>query len=146
MQHEHLHPDHHHDNGNAGQDRATAVLLTRGGIDGVSAFVLRHWGPEANWPEPVFVIWLLNIGRFCLTVRYAPHFLQGGQWRVNTGSGPRITPSPLEQARVEALSIRDTLQEGLNRPVPIAPVLALFDTDPDQRIERLARRGHIPLR
>ena len=144
MQHEHLHPDHH-DNGNAAQDRATAVLLTRGGTDGVPAFFLRHWSPEAGWPEPVFVIWLLNIGRFCLTVRYAPNFLQGGQWRVNTGSGPRIKPPPLEQARVEALSIRDTLQERLNRPAPVAPALALFDTDPDRRIERLARRGRIPL-
>ncbi len=93
----------------------------------------------------MFGAWLLNIGRFCLTVRYAPHFLQGGQWRVNTGSGPRITPSPLEQARVEALSIRDTLQEGLNRPLTVAPALALFDTDLDRRIERLARRRRIPL-
>ena len=136
---------YHHDSGIVGKDRATAVLLTRGGIDGVSAFLLRHWGPGANWPEPVFVIWLLNIGRFCLTVKYGRHSLQRGQWRVNTGSGPRITPSPLEQARVEALSIRDTLQEGLNRPLTVAPALALFDTDLARRIERLARRRRIPL-
>ena len=136
---------HHHDSGIVGEDRATAVLLTGGGTDGVPAFFLRHWGPEANWSEPVFVIWLLNIGRVCLTVKYGRHSTQGGQWRVDTGPGPRIAPSPLEHARVEALSIRDTLQERLNRPVPVAPALALFDTDPDRRIERLARRGRIPL-
>ena len=133
------------DNGNAGEDRATAVLLTGGGNDGVSAFCLRHWRPGANPPEPVFVAWLLNVGRFCLTVKYRHHSMQNGQWRVDTGSGPRITPSPLEEARVEALSIRDTLQERLNRPLQVAPVLALFDTDPDRRIERLARRSRIPL-
>lgn len=136
---------HHHDNGNAAEDRTTTVLLTRGGIDGVSAFVLRHWRPGADWPEPVFVTWLLGVGRFCLTVKYGRYSLQGGQWHVDTGSGPRITPSPLEQARVEALSIRETLQERLNRPITVAPALALFDTDPDQRIERMARRSRIPL-
>ena len=145
VQPEYLHPHNHHDNGNADEERATAVLLTGGGIDGVPAFFLRHWGPGADPPEPVFVIWLLNIGRFCLTVKYGRHSLQSGQWRVDTGSGPRITPSPLEQARVEALSIREILQERLNRPITVAPALALFDTDPDRSIERLARRNRITL-
>ena len=145
MQLEHLHPHNHHDNGNAGEDRATAVLLTRGGIDGVSAFVLRHWRPGADPPEPVFDTWLLHVGRICLTVKYGRHSLQGAQWSVDTGSGPRITPSPLEQALVEAQSIRETLQERLNRPITVAPALALFDTDPDRRIERLARRNRVPL-
>ena len=136
MQQEYLFP-HHHDKGNAGQDRATAVLLTGGCNDGVPAFVLRHWRPGANPLEPVFVIWLLNIGRFCLTVKYGRHSLQSGQWHVDTGSGPRTTPSPLEEARGEALSIRDTLQERVNRPITVAPALAFFDTDPDRRYRAL---------
>ena len=135
----------HHDDGNAGEDRATSVLLAGGFNDGLSTFLLRHWRPGAKSPEPVFVTWLLNIGRVCLTVAYGRHFLQGGQWYVDTGSGPRITPSPLEEARDEALSIRETLQERLNRPITVAPALVLFDTDPDRRIERLARRGRILL-
>ena len=144
MQQEYLFP-HHHDKGNAGQDRATAVLLTGGCNDGVPAFVLRHWRPGANPLEPVFVIWLLNISRFCLTVKYGRHSLQSGQWHVDTGSGPRTTPSPLEQARAEALSIREILRERLNRPITVVPALALFDTNPDRSIERLARRSRIPL-
>ena len=135
----------HHDSGNAGEDRATAVLLTSGGSDGVPAFFQRHWRPGTNPPEPAFDIWLMNIGRFCRTVKYGRHSLQGGQWRVDTGSGPRITPSPLEQARIEALSIGEILQERLNRPIIVAPALAFFDTDPDRRIERLAWRGRIAL-
>ena len=144
MQPEYPHPQHC-DNGNAAQDRATAALLTGGGIDGVSAFFLRHWRPGADPPEPVFVIWSLNIGRFCLTVKYGRHSLEGGQWRVDTGSGPRATSSPLEQARAEALSIREILQERLNRPITVAPALALFDTDPDRSIERLSHRNRVPL-
>lgn len=145
MQWEHLHAHNRHDSGNAGEDRATAVLLTRGGIDGVSAFMLRHWGPGADPPEPVFDTWLPDVGRFSLTVKYGRYSLRGGQWRVDTGSGPWTTPSPLEQARVEAQSIRETLQERLNRPITVAPALALFDTDPDRSIERVARRSRIPL-
>ena len=136
---------HHHDNGKTAEDRATAVLLAGGFNDGLSTFLLRHWRPGAKSPEPVFVTWLLNIGRVCLTVAYGRHFLQGGQWRVDIGSGPQITPSPLEQARVEAQSIKETLQERLKRPITVAPALALFDTDSDRRIERLARRSRIPL-
>ena len=78
-------------------------------------------------------------------VKHGRYSLKGGQWRVDTGSGLRITPSPLEQARIEAQSIRDTLQERLKRPVPVAPALALFDTDPDRSIVRLARRSRVPL-
>ncbi len=136
---------HHHDNGNAGADRATAVLLAGGFNDGVPAFFLRHWNPGVDMPEPVFVIWLLHVGRFCLTVKYAPHSLKRGKWRVDTGSSPRTAPSPLEQAQVEAQSVSDTLQERLKRPITVAPALVLFDTDPDRRIERLARRSHVML-
>jgi hypothetical protein len=144
MQLEYL-SSHHHDNGNAGADRATAVLLAGGFNDGLSTFLLRHWRPGANPPEPAFVIWLLHVGRFCLTVKYAPHSLKRGKWRVETGSDPRTAQSPLEEARVEALLVTETLQERLKRPLTVAPALALFDTDPDRRIERLARRSRIPL-
>ena len=144
MQPEHLHTPNY-DNGNVGKDRATAVLLTRGGTDGVPAFFLRHWRPGAEAPEPVFDIWLPGLGRSCLTVKYGRYSLKDGQWRVDTGSGPQIAPSPLEEAQVEALLIRETLQERLRRPIVVVPALALFDTDPDRSIQRLARRSRIPL-
>ena len=113
MQPEYLSSSH---NGNASNDRATAALLTGGGGDGVSAFVLRRWRPGTNPPEPVFVTWLLNIGCFCLTVRYGRFSLKRGEWCIDTGSGPRSAPSPLEQARVEALLTREFLEKRLNRP------------------------------
>ena len=142
MQPEHISSSH---NGNASDDRATGVLLARGGVDGVSAYVLRHWQPGTDPPEPVFVTWLLNAGRCCLTVRYGRFSLKGGEWYTDEGSGPRITPSPLEQARVEALLTREMLEGRLKRPLPVAPALALFDMDPDRRIEGLARRSRVPL-
>ena len=142
MQSEQLFSSH---NVHTAADRATGALLSGGGMDGVSAFVLRHWRPGADPPEPVFVTWLLNVGRFCLTVRYGRFSLKGGKWYADGGSGPRITPSPLEQARMEALLIREILQERLKRPLPVAPALALFDMEPDRGIEGLARRSRVPL-
>ena len=142
MQPEYLSSSH---NGNAANDRATAALLVGGGVDGISAFVLRCRHKEGDATEPVFVTWLLKIGCFCLTVRYGRFSLKRGEWCIDTGSGPRITPSPLEQAQVEALLIREILQERLNRPLSVASALALFDMDPDRRIERLARRSRVPL-
>ena len=138
-------PSRHHDNGDAAADRATAALLASGGMDGGSAFVLRHWRPETNPPEPVFVTWLLGVGRFCLTVRYGRFSLKGKEWRVDTGSGPQAMASPLEEAQVEALLATETLRKQLHRPLAVAPALALFDMDPDRRIERLARQRRVPL-
>ena len=66
MQSEHLSSSY---NSNVSADRTTGILLTSCGVDGVSAYVLRHWQPGTDPPEPVFVTWLLNVGRFCLTVR-----------------------------------------------------------------------------
>ena len=98
MQPEHISSSH---NGNASDDRATGVLLARGGVDGVSAYVLRHWQPGSDPPEPVFVTWLLNAGRCCLTVRYGRFSLKGGEWYTDDGSGPRIgsVPSSSVKAR-----------------------------------------------
>ena len=148
MQPEHRSYSH---NGHTAEDRATGVLLTSGGVDGVSAFVLRHWQPGTDPPEPVFVTWLPDVGRFCLTVRYGWFSLRGGEWYTDGGSGLGVTPSPLEQARVEALLMR----EMLKRPLTVAPALALFDMDPDRmdpdrmdpdrRIDGLARRSRVPL-
>ena len=138
-------PSHNHHNGNAGEDRATGVLLSGGFNDGVLAFILRQWLAGTNPLEPVFVTWLLDIGRFSRMVKYGHHSLQGGQWHVDTASVPRIRPSPLEQAGVAALPIREILEGRLNRPLIVAPALPLFDTNPDRRIEPLARHGCIPL-
>ena len=128
MQPEHLSFSH---NRHAADDRATGVL--------------RRWRQEDAATEPAFVTWLLSVGRFCMTVRHGRFSLKGGELCIDDGSGPQSTPSPLEQARVEALLTREILQERLNRPWPVAPALALFDMDPGRRIERLAWRDHVPL-
>ena len=85
------------------EDRATAAMLAAGGADGIPAFALRHWRPEGGSTTPVFITWLLGVGRFCLTVKYGRYSLKGADWRIDTGSGARSTPSPLDQARMEAL-------------------------------------------
>ena len=69
---------------------------------------------------------LMDVGRFCPTVKYGRCSRKGGKWHVDIGSGPRVTPPSLELARVEALSIREILQERVNRPPPVVPTLALL--------------------
>lgn len=65
--------------------------------------------------EPVFATWLLDVGRSCLTVKYGRYSLRRGQWYIGTGSGLRSAPSPLEQARAEALLVSEALH-GRLRP------------------------------
>ncbi len=127
------------------EDRATAAVLACGGTDGVPAFVLRHRRPGGGSTEPVFITWLLGVGRFCLTVKYGRYSLRGAAWRLDTGRGLRAAPSPLDQARFEALQVSEVLRRRLNRRVPVSPALALFDTGRDRRIERIARQGGVTL-
>ena len=127
------------------EDRATAAILTGGGADGVPALALRHWRQDGSPAEPVFITWLLGVGRFCLTVKYGRYSLRGSDWHVDAWSGLRSTPLPLDQAHHEALRVSEALQRRLNRQVPVSPALVLFDMEGDRRIERLARRRRIPL-
>ena len=71
-----------------GEDRATAAVLACGGTDGVPAFVLRHWRPGGGSTEPVFITWLLGVGRFCLTVKYGRYSLRGGGLAPRNRAGP----------------------------------------------------------
>lgn len=131
------------DGDSASEDRATAVILSKGGADGVPAFVLRHWRSDSGMTEPVFVTWLLDVGRFCPRVKYGRFSLKGGTWYIDGGSGLRSGPSPLEQAQVEALLVSETLRERLRRSVPVMPAVVFFDMNPDRRIDRLARRSRV---
>ena len=128
-----------------GEDPATAAILSGGGAGGVPAFALRYWCSHGGQEMPVFIAWLLGIGRFCLTVEYGRHALRGGDWHVDTGRGLRNTRSPLDQAQVEAMRVSEVLQLRLRRSAPVAPALALPDMERDRRIERLARRSRVPL-
>ena len=127
------------------EDPATAAILAAGGADGVPAFALRYWNFHGGQEMPVFITWLLGIGRFCLTVEYGRHALRGEGWHVDTGHGLRGTRSPLDQAQLEAMRVSEVLQLRLRCSVPVSPALALPDMGRDRRIEREARRSRVPL-
>lgn len=132
-------------NENNGEDRATAAVLAGGGADGVPAFALRQWRTGGNSTAPVFITWLPGVGRFCLTVKYGRHSLRDGDWYIGTRAGLRRTPSPLDQARLEAFRVSETLRRRLGHSVPVAPALVFPDTERDRRMERLASRDRVPL-
>ena len=130
------------------QDRATAAILAGGGAGGMPAFALRHWTPgvPGGSPEtPVFINWLTGVGRFCLMVRYGRYFLRDSEWYIETRAGLRSTQPPLEQVWLEALKVSETLRRRMGRSVPVSPTLALFDTQRDRDMERLASQSRVPL-
>ena len=129
-------------------DRATAAILTAGGADGVPALALRYWRsgiPGGSLAAPVFITWLLGVGRFCATVKYGQYSLKGEDWYIDTRAGLRRTRSPLDQAQLEALKVCEALRRQLGRSVPISPALVFPDMERDRGMERLASRSHVPL-
>lgn len=143
MQHENL-PGYSRST-NVSEDPATRVILAKGGADDVPAFVLRHWRTGNGSREPAFVVWLLDIGRFCLTVKYDRYSLNRCDWRFDDGAGRKPASSPLDEAQTEALLVSQTLEGQLNHPVPVAPAVASFNMTNDRRIERLARQCRVPV-
>ena len=84
-----------------GEDRATAAILAGGCADGVPSMALRYWSSHGGQETemPVFITWLLGVGRFCLTVKYGRHSPErqglvrrhrvgGAQCAVPAGRGP----------------------------------------------------------
>ena len=132
---------------NQTDDRATAAILAGGCADGVPSMALRYWSSHGGQETemPVFITWLLGVGRFCLTVKYGRYSQRGRDWYVDTGSGLRGTRSPLDEAQMEAMQVSQDLQLRLRRSVPVSPALALPDMGRDRRIERMARRDRVPL-
>ena len=130
-----------------GEDPATAAILAGGCADGVPSMALRYWSSHGGQETemPVFMTWLLGVGRFCLTVKYGRYSQRGRDWRVDTGSGLRSARSPLDEAQMEAQQVSQDLQLWVRRSVPVSPALALPDMKRDRRIEREARRSRVPL-
>ena len=107
------------------EDPATAAILAGGCADGVPSLAVRYWSSHGSPAMPVFITWLLGIGRSCLMVKYRRRSLRGRASYVDTGSGLRSTQSPLDQARLEAMRVSRVLQLRLKRSVPVSAALAL---------------------
>ena len=129
------------------EDPATAAILAAGCAAGVPSMALRYWSSHGGQETemPVFMTWLLGVGRFCLTVKYGRYSQRGRDWRVDTGSGLRSARSPLDEAQMEAQQVSQDLQLWVRRSVPVSPALALPDMGRDRRMERMARRSRVPL-
>ena len=127
------------------EDPATAAILAGGCADCGPSLAMRYWSSDGSPAMPVFITWLLGIGRSCLTVKYGCYSLRGRDWYVDTGAGLRSTQSPLDQARLEAMRVSQVLQLRLKRSVPVSASLALPGMVRDRRIERMARRSRVPL-
>ena len=120
-------------------DPATAAILAGGCADGVPSFAVGCWISHGSPAMPVFIAWLLGIGRSCLAVKYGRYSLRGRDWFVDTGAGLRSTQSPLDQARLEVMRVSHVPQVRLMRSVPVSAALTLPGMVRDRRI-----RAHGP--
>ena len=109
----------------------------------VPVFTIRLMPTAPNAPEPVFILWLIGGGRFCLTVRPGRHVLLKDAWHLETGASLQRIPSPLAQAWDEVLLTSRAIHRKLRRRVMIAPAVAFPDTAPDARIQRVAQRSRV---
>ena len=109
------------------------------------ALTLRKWISHGGPEMPVFITWLLGVGRFCLTVKYGHHSPRGEDRHAGAWRCLRSTPSPLDQARFEALRVSHVLRLRPGRGVPVSPALALPGMERGRRMERPARRSGVPL-
>ena len=112
---------HLHIGKDRGEGPATAAILDAGGADGLPAFAIRYWSSRGSSSMPVFITWLLGVGRFCLTVKCGLSSLSGKGWYIEAWPGARSVQSPLDQAQVESMRVSQVLQLRLGRSVPVAP-------------------------
>ena len=124
-------------------DIVTNAVLTVLAETDASAFVLER-APQSSDPSVrPFIIWLIGVGRFCLTVRTGRHEIREDSWYLDASEGFRRTPSPLMQAWDEAVLARSEIHRHLGTWVMIAPAVAFPDADPDGTVQQVAERGRV---
>ena len=111
-------------------------------------FAYYEWRKGRQHPELDFAVWIADLGRVALQVKGGHYFLIDGDWHLKTHAG--ITPirtSPLDEAWLAALDLRDDIEERACTPYNpyVVPVLMFPDMEPDPAIEHLACRKGVYL-
>ncbi len=121
-----------------------AALVFNGVVDyNVHDFAIRRLSRTLNAPDPVFILWLIGAGRFCLTVRPGLHVLLRDAWHLDNGAGLQRIPSPLARAWDEALLASREVQRTLKRRASFMPAVYFPDTEPDEHIREVAERSRV---
>lgn len=124
-------------------DTITNALFANIVDSNVHEFALRRSSRTANAPDPVFILWLIGAGRFCLTVLRGRHVLLRDAWHLDTGAALKRIPSPFAQAWDEALLVSREVHWALKRRVSFMPAIYFPDAQPDEHIQQVAERSHV---
>ena len=124
-------------------DTITNALFANIVDSNVHEFALRRLSRTANAPDPVFILWLIGAGRFCLTVLRGRHVLLRDAWHLDTGAALKRIPSPFAEAWDEALLVSREVHWALKRRVSFMPAIYFPDVQPDEHIQQVAERSHV---
>ena len=126
-----------------GKEVNAALVFTDIAHSNVPVFTIRLMPKAPNAPGPVFILWLIGAGRFCLTVRPGRHVLLRDAWHLDNGAGLQRISSPLAQAWDEALLVSREVQRTLKRQASFMPAVYFPDTEPNAHIRQVAERSRV---
>ena len=114
----------------------------------LAGFAYYEWRKDFDDIELDFAIWMRDHGRAALQVKGGGYELRQGEFYLHTqGEVIPIESSPIDEAWLAALDLHDDIVEKLAPPYDpfVVPVLAFPDMDPDEAIDKLARRKRVCL-
>ena len=129
--------------GGESYDTIAAAVLNDIADSNVPGFVIRQLPRAPDASQPVFILWLIGAGRFCLTVRAGRHVLLRDAWHLDTGASLQRITSPLAQAWDEAVLASRAIHRKLKRWASFTPAVYFPDTEPDAHIQRVAERSSV---
>ena len=112
-------------------------------VDTSQGFVHYEWRKGYERVELDFAVWIEGLGRFAIQVKGGHYLLSDGDWFLKTREGLLpVSSSPLDEAKLAALDLRDDIQERASTPYNpyVIPVMAFADMDPNPAIRQLAQR------
>ena len=114
----------------------------------LAGFTYYEWRREYEDGEVDFALWVASLGRAALQVKGGHYELQEGEFSLHTRDGLiRVASSPIDEAWLGALDLHDDIVDRLAPAYDpfVVPILAFPDMDPDEAIEKLARRKRVNL-
>ena len=114
----------------------------------LAGFSYYEWRKDFDDIELDFAIWLRDHGRAGLQVKGGHYQLANGEFELHTqGRVEPIASSPIDEVWLAALDLHDDIVDKIAPAYDpfVVPVLAFPDMQPDEQIEKLARRKRVCL-
>ena len=112
----------------------------------LEGFVFYEWRRTFDDLELDFAVWARDLGRAAVQVKGGHYQLVNGEFELHTqGRVEPIASSPIDEAWLAALDLHDDIVDKLAPAYDpfVLPVLCFPDMQPDEQIEKLARRKRV---